>query len=141
MSHIRRTLCAGLLLLLLLLSGSDAADVRTWTDRTGKFKVEAEFVELVKGKVTLKRADSDKTVVLPLSRLSKEDQSYVRKAMAERRQQAAQGEVSNDTAATDESTAADAETQAEPAVAAADAPRRRHPRRELPCRHDGHPAT
>lgn len=45
---------------------------RTWTDSTGKFKIDAEFVELRDGKVTLKRTDG-KTAVLPLDRLSPED--------------------------------------------------------------------
>ena len=49
------------------------ADIRTWTDSTGKYKTKAEFVSLRNGKVTLKKEDGV-VRVLPLSRLSDADQ-------------------------------------------------------------------
>ncbi len=58
-------------------------EVREWTDRTGKFKTEAEFVGLTDGNVTLKKPGTDKTVSLPLERLSAADQKYVRERLAE----------------------------------------------------------
>ena len=59
--------------LLLLAAGSplaaqDAAGPRTWTDVTGKFKIEAEFVSLANEQVTLKKADGT-TITLPLAKL------------------------------------------------------------------------
>jgi hypothetical protein len=54
-----------------------AAEVRIWTDSTGKHKTEAEFVSLDDGIVTLRKPGTDRTVKLPLERLSDEDQNYV----------------------------------------------------------------
>jgi hypothetical protein len=53
------------------------AEVRTWTDNTGKHKVRAEYVSYAEGKVTLRRSNG-KQVEVPLTRLSREDQQYVR---------------------------------------------------------------
>jgi hypothetical protein len=53
--------------------GSTKQELRTWADQSGKFKVEARFVELRDGQVTLERADG-RTVTLALGRLSEEDQ-------------------------------------------------------------------
>jgi hypothetical protein len=53
------------------------AEVREWADSTGKFRTKAEFVSLEDGKVTLRKPGSDKTVSLPLERLSDADQEYV----------------------------------------------------------------
>ncbi|MCA9235884.1 MAG: hypothetical protein KDA44_10465 [Planctomycetales bacterium] len=58
-------------------SRSDAGESRTWTDKSGKYKIEAEFIEVLDGNVRLKRADG-KTISLPLTKLSKEDQIYLR---------------------------------------------------------------
>ena len=48
------------------------ADLRTWTDNTGKYKTKAEFVSLSNGKVTIKKEDGTERVI-PLTRLSKSD--------------------------------------------------------------------
>jgi hypothetical protein len=53
------------------------AEVRIWTDSTGKHKTEAEFVSYDDGVVTLRKPGTDKTVKLPLERLSDADQEYV----------------------------------------------------------------
>jgi len=50
-----------------------SAEIHTWTDATGKYKTEAEFVSLADGQVTLRKTNG-KQVTLPLERLSKEDQ-------------------------------------------------------------------
>jgi len=50
---------------------------RTWSDSTGKFKINATFVAVEDGKVKLKRTDGT-SVSLPLTRLSAADQAYVR---------------------------------------------------------------
>ncbi len=51
--------------------------LRTWTDSTGKFRVEAEFVELKDGKVQLRKQDG-KVIDVPLERLSAADQEYIK---------------------------------------------------------------
>jgi len=47
---------------------------RTWTDATGKFKIEAELVRVADGKVELKKADGT-VVSVPLDKLSAADQA------------------------------------------------------------------
>ena len=51
------------------------AEVRTWTDSTGKFTTEAEFVKYEDDQVTLRKGD--KTVTFPFDRLSDDDQAFV----------------------------------------------------------------
>ncbi len=53
-----------------------AAQTRTWTDSTGKFTVQAKFVGLSDGKVTLEREDGTQ-ITLPLEKLSAADQKVV----------------------------------------------------------------
>ena len=53
------------------------AEMRTWTDSSGAYKVEAELVDENDGTVRLKRGDG-RIVSLPLDRLSPADQAYVR---------------------------------------------------------------
>lgn len=55
--------------------------LRTWTDSTGKYKVEAAFIELKDGKAVLRREDG-KTVGVTVEKLSKADQDLV-KSLAE----------------------------------------------------------
>ena len=50
--------------------------LRTWTDATGKFSVEAELLDYRKGMVTLLTKDQ-RAIRLQLSKLSKADQRYV----------------------------------------------------------------
>lgn len=50
--------------------------IRTWTDSTGKFSVEAIFEGLDDGSVSLRRTDG-KLLTVPLARLSVEDQRFV----------------------------------------------------------------
>ena len=66
----------GLMVAGVLLGSTLAQEMRTWTDATGKFKVQAKFVEMTDGKVTLERADG-KRVVVPLTKLSEADRKYV----------------------------------------------------------------
>jgi YidC/Oxa1 family membrane protein insertase len=56
--------------------------LRTWTDGTGKYKVEAAFVEAQDGEIRLRMADGELTLV-PLDRLSAADQEYVKQKMTE----------------------------------------------------------
>lgn len=55
-----------------------ALSYRTWSDDTGSFKIEAEFLGVVEAKVHLRRKDG-REVKVPLVRLSKADQEEVRK--------------------------------------------------------------
>src|SRR6476620_3756524 len=51
-------------------------ELRTWTDATGKFKVEARFVSQEKDKVTLKDKDG-KLFEIEAKKLSAEDQKHL----------------------------------------------------------------
>jgi WD40 repeat protein len=68
----------GVIFLSLFYAVLAAAESRVWTDTTGQFKIEAEFVRVDDGKVVLKKED-DKTQKIPLEKLSKKDQDYVAK--------------------------------------------------------------
>lgn len=52
-------------------------EYRTFVDSTGKFKVEAVFVKLEDGKVTIRKRDGE-TKTLPLDKLSEEDQEFIK---------------------------------------------------------------
>ncbi|GAA5507415.1 SHD1 domain-containing protein [Novipirellula caenicola] len=56
--------------------GQPPTALRLWTDSTGQHKVEAEFVEVTEGKVTLRKKDGSQTV-LPLERLCEEDRAFI----------------------------------------------------------------
>jgi len=68
----------------LLITISSVALARTWTDSTGKYRVEAEFVEFTDGNVKLKKTDGS-IVSVPASKLSKADQQWVRDELKRRR--------------------------------------------------------
>jgi hypothetical protein len=50
--------------------------MRTWSDVSGRFQIEAAFVSVVDGKVNLRRADG-RVLAVPLEKLSAADQAYV----------------------------------------------------------------
>jgi hypothetical protein len=52
--------------------------IRTFSDRTGKFKVEATVKEYVNGKLKLRRQDNGKVVEVALEKLSESDQYWVK---------------------------------------------------------------
>ncbi len=56
---------------------------REWKDQTGKYSVEAQFVELKDGEVHI-RKDDGKVIVVPLEKLCLADQRYVEQQKAER---------------------------------------------------------
>ena len=66
--------------------------MRTWTDPTGRYSVDARFLELVEGNVRLERADG-RTVRLPLERLSVPDQRYIANTFSIRNQNSLESEV------------------------------------------------
>src|SRR6266498_1385095 len=49
---------------------------RTWTDRTGSFKVEAQLLQLIDGKVHLHKLNGVK-IAVPVDKMSKEDLAYL----------------------------------------------------------------
>ncbi|KAF2874880.1 hypothetical protein BDV95DRAFT_486846 [Massariosphaeria phaeospora] len=53
--------------------------VRTWTDRTGSFKVEAEFLTIKDGKIHLHKVNGVK-IAVPVPKMSVEDLEYVERA-------------------------------------------------------------
>ena len=57
-------------------SAAVAADVRTWSDAKGKFKIQAKFAGLADGKVTLEKPDGSE-IEIDLKKLSAADQKYV----------------------------------------------------------------
>lgn len=50
---------------------------RTWKDASGKFSIEAVFVSKAASTITLKKEDG-KEVTLPIAKLSKEDQAWIK---------------------------------------------------------------
>ena len=60
----------------LLWAGADAP-AREWSDASGKFHTEADFVATRKGRVILEKTDGS-IITIQLEKLSKEDQEYVR---------------------------------------------------------------
>lgn len=61
-----------------LLAGQPGKEsgARRWTDSTGKYTVEAEFVGFKDGKVQLKKEDG-KTITVPIDKLSEADQEFM----------------------------------------------------------------
>ncbi|KAJ1838249.1 hypothetical protein LPJ57_011189, partial [Coemansia sp. RSA 486] len=58
-------------------TGPDMAKVRTWTDGSGAYTVEAQFIDLdPKGNVHLHKTNG-KTIIVPLAKFSAEDKRYV----------------------------------------------------------------
>ena len=59
------------------------AFARKWTDSTGQYTVEAEFLDFKDGKVRLSKENST-IVAVPIERLSKADQEWVRRQVKEK---------------------------------------------------------
>jgi len=66
----------GFLVVTSLTSSSFGAELRTWSDASGKFKLKAEFVSIDEGAITLKGEDG-KEFEIPLARLSAADKKYI----------------------------------------------------------------
>jgi len=54
---------------------------RTWTDSTGKYTIKGEMVGVEDGKVRL-RTNDDRTIVVPIKNLSREDQQFLANQVA-----------------------------------------------------------
>ncbi|RMZ79422.1 hypothetical protein DV738_g3278, partial [Chaetothyriales sp. CBS 135597] len=59
-------------------SKPDASKTRTWTDHSGSFKVEAQFIGIADGKIHLHKVNGVK-IAVPVSKMSPEDLEYVEK--------------------------------------------------------------
>ena len=66
----------------ILLTLPGAGFARTWTDVTGTYRIDAEFVDVVEGKVQLKRADGA-VIAVPLEKLSDQDRDHIKRILAE----------------------------------------------------------
>ena len=64
-------------------------EARTWTDKSGKFKVTAKMVEYADGKVQLETEDG-RVIAIPLERLAAPDQAYIQGVLKTRREAKAQ---------------------------------------------------
>jgi hypothetical protein len=58
------------------LPNSDAGDYRTWSDRSGKFRIKAKLRSVAGGKVSLERHDG-KIIEVPLDKLSEADRQFI----------------------------------------------------------------
>ncbi len=58
------------------LSSAAGQEMRTWSDKTGKFKIQAKLTESSGGKVVLEREDGSQ-MTIPLDKLSEADQKFV----------------------------------------------------------------
>src|SRR6185436_3767978 len=63
--------------LLSAITAAVVAEERTWTDKTGKFKVAGELVKVEDGNAFLRRTDG-KEIKVPLDRLSDADREFVK---------------------------------------------------------------
>ena len=63
-------------------------EIREWKDDSGKFSIRAQFVKYERGEVSLQDSRTSKLDSVPLKRLSREDQSYVRRTLREQKTKA-----------------------------------------------------
>ncbi|CUS08637.1 unnamed protein product [Tuber aestivum] len=66
------------ILLTATITEPDSSQVRQWTDRTGNFKVEAQFIGCKDGKINLHKLNGVK-IAVPVAKMSLEDLEYVEK--------------------------------------------------------------
>jgi hypothetical protein len=57
-------------------------DFRTWSDKSGKYQLEAQLVTRVDDKVVLKRHDNGELITLPIDKLSQLDQDFLKSNVA-----------------------------------------------------------
>jgi len=65
------------ILIMLVLFAAASVSARTWTDTTGKYSIDGEFIKLADGTVSI-RQDDGKLIRIPLEKLSDSDQEFVR---------------------------------------------------------------
>lgn len=64
--------------------GKFAPQLRQWTDKSGNYRVMAEFVKFKNGKAHLKKED-DEVIEVSMTLLCDQDQEYIRDLLRERR--------------------------------------------------------
>jgi S1-C subfamily serine protease len=57
------------------------ADFRTWSDKSGKYQLEAQLVSKADDKVVLKRHDNGELITLPIEKLSQLDQDFLKSSI------------------------------------------------------------
>lgn len=67
-------------------AAAEALLYRTWTDSDGKFTIRAKFLKFSDSKIYLQKEDADK-IEVPMRRLSKADQEWVRSELKKRAEQ------------------------------------------------------
>ena len=79
-----RTLCSRVVLgsLAITCLAVSTGVAREWSDNTGRFRVEASFVEVDGDEVVLRLDDGNRLLNVPLRRLSAADQAYVEEQLA-----------------------------------------------------------
>jgi WD40 repeat protein len=87
-----RTLAVSLIWLVLATVTISHAEVRTWSDRTGKFKVEAELVSENATRVRLK-LETGKIIEVPLEKLSDADKRFLKERRSNPSEPAANTEL------------------------------------------------
>lgn len=75
-SRYRKSGTWGAVLLTAIITEPDSSQVRQWTDRTGNFKVEAQFIGYKDGKINLHKLNGVK-IAVPVGKMSLEDLEYV----------------------------------------------------------------
>jgi thiol-disulfide isomerase/thioredoxin len=74
---------------LAVITGAALAAERTWTDKTGKFSVDAEFVK-VEGDKAVLRSAAGKEITVPIDKLSDADQTFIKAQRATESEDATQ---------------------------------------------------
>lgn len=77
-SRYRKSGTWGAILLTAAITEPDSSQVRQWTDRTGNFKVEAQFIGYKDGKINLHKLNGVK-IAVPVGKMALEDLEYVEK--------------------------------------------------------------
>lgn len=79
--QLRSGLACILISLTSIVATAQAGEPRVWTNATGEFKTTATFVEFKDGNVVL-RTEDERTLQVPVGKLSATDQTFVRKLLA-----------------------------------------------------------
>src|SRR5437868_899740 len=64
--------------LLMVTVAADLAEARTWSDASGKYKVDADLIAFSPTKVVLERTDDKELISLQIDELSRADQDYLK---------------------------------------------------------------
>jgi uncharacterized protein (TIGR03067 family) len=70
------------------------AIAREWSDSSGKFKVEGDYVQLIEGQVRIEKPNGQ-SVTVPLNRLSQPDKDWVERELARRKHRPSNEDSSN----------------------------------------------